>query len=272
MRARKMQKHMMIYDLKRFSIVTLAIINISFVAFSQTDFKTLVNSINWDGTESELIYKFHDIIESSKQEVWESENTESNFSFKNLEIAGFPVTKSYIRVNRNNKKLFRLNFIIFENETDLSLYPKIENSLIEDFGSPQKEDNDLLWISDNYKIESSFIDISNVLTPEVERYAYVVSIEPLSVFYVDWTQGIVTSNNSNSTIPQIEYFKTDNDNNVSYKEIGKKEISLKMNKTYNTPKGLVISFDGGMFCYRQEDNDIVFVRQGISITYPIVKK
>lgn len=162
--------------------------------------------------------------------------------------------------------------IIFENETDLSLYPKIENSLIEDFGSPQKEDNDLLWISDNYKIESSFIDFSNVLTPEVERYAYVVSIEPISVFYVDWTQGIVTSNNSNSTIPQIEYFKTDNDNNVSYKEIGKKEISLKMNKTYNTPKGLVISFDGGMFCYRQEDNDIVFVRQGISITYPIVKK
>ena len=208
--------HMMIY--KR-TLSVFIIVNIGIIAFSQTNFKEFINSINWNETESEFVYKFHDILQNSKREVWESENSESNYCFKDLKIANIPIKKSYIRVNRNNKEIFRLNFIILDKETDLSLYSNIESSLIRDFGIPIKSQNDLIWTFEHYKMISTFFDFSNRLTPEIEEYTYTVNIEPIQTFYVDWSKGIVTSNNNNHPIPQIEYFRTDNDNNVFYKEV-----------------------------------------------------
>lgn len=233
MNQKRKQRYMTIY--KRFIIVALFTVNFSLSAFSQADFKTLVNSINWSGTESELVEKFRNIVKASERAVWESENTESNYCFKDLKIAGIPLVKSYIRVNRDNKKLFRLNFILLYEETDLSLYTKIESSLIKDFGKPIKEDNNLIWAFDNYQIISSFIDFSDILTPEIEKYGFVVRVEPIRTFYIDWTKGVVSSNKSNSPIPQIEYFRIDNDNNVFYKEIGIKEVFVEKKKIYNVP-------------------------------------
>ena len=41
-------------------------------------------------------------------------------------------------------------------------------------------------------------------------------------------------------------------------------------KIIPTPKGDVIVFNGGMFCFRKEDNDIVYMKQGLAVTYPII--
>ena len=56
------------------------------------------------------------------------------------------------------------------------------------------------------------------MTKEVEEYAYAINVEPLQTVYVDWTNAIVESNDARSTIPQIEYFRIDNENNIYIKE------------------------------------------------------
>ena len=117
-----------------------------------------------------------------------------------------------------------------------------------------------------------FLDLSNVLTPEVEKYTYAVSIEPMHTYYVDWTKAVVESNNAHSPITQIEYFRTDNDHNVYVKEVDKQETMKEKQKLLQTPKGLVVVFDGGMFCFRQKERDIVFMKYGMATTYPIVNK
>ena len=197
---------------------------------------------------------------------------ESNYCFKGITIGGFPIAKSYIRVKQDSKELFRLNFIVLNNETDLTLYPKVEDDLIKQFGSPIKTEEKSIWTFDNYKIEAFFTDISNVMTKEIEKYFYAINVERLRTFHVDWTKAIVESNNARSTIPQIEYFRIDNENNVYVKEMGSVEVMKEKNRVLPTPKGDVIIFNGGMFCYRPSDNDIVYIKLGIAITYPIITK
>ena len=115
------------------------------------------------------------------------------------------------------------------------------------------------------------MDVSNVLTEEIEKYIYVINIEPIYTYFVDWTKAIVESNNARSPITQIEYFRTDNDCNVYIKEINKEEIIKERDKSISTPKGEVITFDGGMFCYRPTENDVVYIKSGFTVTYPIRK-
>jgi hypothetical protein len=40
-------------------------------------------------------------------------------------------------------------------------------------------------------------------------------------------------------------------------------------KVFPSPKGKILSYDGGMFCYREDNNDIVYIEQGLAVTYPI---
>ena len=35
-------------------------------------------------------------------------------------------------------------------------------------------------------------------------------------------------------------------------------------------KGEIISYDGGMFCYRPEDNDVVHMEESLAVVYPVV--
>lgn len=240
--------------------------------FAQTYLNEVLNSLAWPCTETTLVKSLQKNITPTQQNTWESENTESNYSFKGVSIGGFPIAKSYIRVKQDSKELFRLNFIVLHNETDLTLYPKVEADLVKQFGTPIKNEEKSIWTFEKYKIEASFTDISNVMTEEIEKYVYAVNVEPIRTFHVDWTKAIVESNNARSTIPQIEYFRIDNENNIYIKEKGKQELIKEKKRILPTPKGDVITFDGGMFCYRLLDNDIVFIKSGLAITFPIVTK
>jgi len=237
----------------------------------QTSLNEILKNINWPCTETELVKSLSKNVIPTQQNTWESENTESNYCFKGVTIGGFPIAKSYIRVKQDSKELFRLNFIVLNNETDLTLYPKVENYLIKQFGSPIKTEEKSIWLFDQYKIEAFLMDISNVQTTEIEKYIYAVNVEPIKTFYVDWAKAIVESNKARSIIPQIEHFRIDNENNIYIKEKSTKESIKEKNRILPTPKGDVITFAGGMFCYRPSDNDIVYINSGIAITYPIVK-
>ncbi len=245
------------------------------LAFCQMEFKDIIKKINWPCTEQELVQKLGQNITPAKQEVWEFENTESNYRFNNVSVMGLPITNSFIRVNRDNKVLFRLNFNVLIDETDHTIYPQIDKYLEKLYGAPtiRIEDNaekKHIWAFEKYCIISSFMDISNVLTTEIEKYLYSIKVEPLRTFYVDWTKAIVESNNARIPITQIEYFRTDNDDNVYIKEVGKNEIVKEKNKCIPTPKGNVITFEDGMFCFRATDNDIVYIKSGFAVTYPLI--
>ena len=56
---------------------------------------------------------------------------------------GLPITNSFIRVNRDNKVLFRLNFNVLIDETDHTIYPQIDKYLEKLYGAPtiRIEDN-----------------------------------------------------------------------------------------------------------------------------------
>lgn len=243
---------------------------ISLPIWGQTSLTEILKSISWPCTETALVKSIEKNITPTQQNTWDSEKTESNYCFKNVTIGGFPIAKSYIRIKQSNKELFRLNFIVLYNETDLTLYPKVEADLVKQFGTPIKTEEKSIWTFEKYKIEASFSDISNVMTEEIEKYVYAINVEPIKTFKVDWTKAIVESNNARSTIPQIEYFRIDNDNNVYVKEKDTKETIKEKNRILPTPKGDVITFDGGMFCYRPTENDIVYIKSGIAITYPII--
>lgn len=235
--------------------------------YAQNDFKSILEKINWQGTEADIVYSLYDNLEKSKHEEWDFENTESNYRFKNITISNIPIVNSNIRVDKDNKRIYRINFIFLDNETDQTLYHKIEDYLKEHFGASDK----LMWFFDNYMMEASFIDMSNVMTKEIEKYSYVITLEPIRSFYVNWENAIVESNNSRSVIPKIEYFRIDNENNVYIKEMNKMTIKNDCEKIIPTPKGEVVVFDGGMFCYRKNENDIVYIKNGFAVSYPIVR-
>lgn len=237
------------------------------ISFAQDNFKQIVEKIDWEGTESDVVYALRNNIEKSKHEEWEFENTESNYSLTNVTIASIPVVKSFIRVNRDNKKIYRINLVFLDEETNLNIYHRIENYLHRNFGTSRS----LKWFFDNYTMEASFLDLSDVTTKEIEEYSYVISLEPIKTFYVNWEKAIVESNNSRNTIPQIEYFRIDNEKSVYIKERNKEQIVMKCDKIIPTPKGNIIVFNGGMFCHRQQDNDIVYIKNGFAVSYPISK-
>lgn len=266
---------MTIYKIQESYIRLFVLLTLCFTPLSicgQTSLNEILKNIKWPCTETALVKSLQKNVIPTKQNTWESENTESNYCFKGVTIGGFPIAKSYIRVKQDSKELFRLNFIVLNDETDLTLYPKVEADLIKQFGSPIKTEEKSIWTFDNYKIEAFFTDISNVMTKEIEKYFYAVNVEPIRTYHVDWTKAIVESNNARSTIPQVEFFRIDNDNNVYVKEKDTKETLKEKNKILPTPKGDVITFDGGMFCYRPLDNDIVFIKSGMAVTYPITKQ
>ena len=265
---------MTIYKIQASCIRLFVLLTLCFTPLSicgQTSLNEILKNIDWPCTEATLVKSLQKNVTPTKQNTWESENTESNYCFKGVSIGGFPIAKSYIRIKQDSKELFRLNFIVLYDETDLTLYPKVETDLVKQFGTPIKTEEESIWTFEKYKIEASFTDISNVMTEEIEKYVYAVNVEPIRTYHVDWTKAIVESNNARSTIPQIEYFRIDNDKNVYIKEKGTKETLKEKNRIMPTPKGDVITFEGGMFCYRPSDNDIVYIKSGMAITYPIRK-
>lgn len=255
------------------TLLALMVLLASYASYAQLEIKDFIKSVNWHDTETALITKFFENIEPTEKYVWESEGAESNFRFKELNVCGYPISKSYIRVKQDSRLIFRINLIVLDDEADIAKSRDLKELLTETLGKPyvSGEEKDI-WLFDDCKVEATFLDLSNVLTPEVEKYTYAVSIEPIHTYYVDWTKAIVESNNAHSPITQIEYFRTDNDRNVYVKEVGQQEIIKEKQKLLPTPKGLVVVFDGGMFCFRQKEQDIVYMKYGMATTYPIVNK
>lgn len=242
-----------------------------------SDFKNLIAPINWHWTERQFVNALGNKVVKDKREEWDSENSESNYCFNDVTVCGIPLALSYIRVNQDTKKLFRVNFIVLEDETDLSLYPKIDAKLTQEFGQPQftektKSSSSMTWVFDDFVMEAQYYDISNVMTEEVEKYFYSISIEPVTTYHVDWKKADVEHNEYNKSIPKMVYFRVDNDQNVYIKEVGKAERKVEKERTYDTPKGEIISYDGGMFCYRPADNDVVHMEESLAVVYPVVVK
>ncbi len=242
-----------------------------------SDFSSFIAPINWKWTENQFVNALGSKVVKDKHEEWDSENSESNYCFNDVTVCGIPLAMSYIRVNQDTKKLFRLNFIVLYDESDLSLYPKIDANLIKEFGQPDFKENgvrstSMIWTFDDYIMEAQYSDISNVSTEEVERYYYSISIEPITTYHVNWKQAEVEHNEYNKLIPKMEYFRVDNDQNVYIKEVGKAVRKVEKNRTYETPKGEIISYDGGMFCYRPVDNDVVHMEESLAVVYPVVVK
>ena len=240
--------------------------------YAQTDFKTFLDSINWQTNESNFVYKFHAFVTPlDEQDVWEEEGTESNYSLKGISVGGIKIADSHLRVKRDNKQLFRIIFMVLDNEIDLSKYIKLEESLIKQLGTPIKIGNDLLWIYDKYKINATLLDLSSVTTNEIEKYSYAIRAEPVQTYYVDFSAAKIESNNANKSMPNIEYFIIDNDRNIYIKEKNKSIMIKRVTKVFPSPKGKIMSYDDGMFCYREDNNDIVYIEQGLAVTYPIIK-
>lgn len=151
---------------------------------SALDFKNLISGINWQWTEQELINYLGYKVRRDKKEVWEEENSVSNYCFDGVTVCGIPLYNSYIRVNKYTQKIYRINFNVLIDATDLTAYPKIDKALIDQFGTPTEQtQNDLrmsstIWEFEDYTIKAIRMDLSNVLTEEVEKYGYTISIEP----------------------------------------------------------------------------------------------
>ena len=240
--------------------------------YAQTDFFTFVKNIDWQANESNFVYKFHSYVTPlSEQDVWEEEGTECNYSLKGISVNGIKIEESYLRVRRDNKQLFRIIFIALDNETDLSKKVKLEESLIKQLGTPIKTGNDLLWIYDKYKINATILDLSSVVTNEIEKYMYAIKVEPIQTYYVNYSAAKIESNNANKKTPNIEYFRIDNDRNIYIKEKEKDVIIKRVTKVFPSPKGEILSYDDGMFYYRKDSYDIVYIEQGLAVTYPIIK-
>ena len=165
-------------------IVLLSVfVSLFFNGYAQFSMKKLLDNIDWQATESMFVYNQHEYIEPTKKEVWDNEGTESNFRFKNASIANYPIETSYIRVLQKNKKLYRINFIVLDDETDMSHYTIVKNELIKLFGTPNSDvydntpspiqyKNTTEWVMNNYKVEAQLIIFK-------EDYAYTIRVEPL---------------------------------------------------------------------------------------------
>lgn len=251
------------------TVIFLILSSIFLSAYSQSDFKQIIEKVNWKGTEADMVNSLSKYIVKSDHSEWKYENTESNYSFKDVSILDIPVKQSYIRVKKEDKKIYRLNFIFLYNETDLSLYHKIEEYLIKNFGT---SDN-LVWFFDNYKVEANFLDISDARTSKVENYCYSINVEPIKTFYVDWENATINTMSVIKEIPRINCFRIDNENNVYISEYNKGTIKESCVEKFTNSKGgdVFMLESGSRFAYSKEDNTIHYSRQGY-IIYPIVRK
>lgn len=147
------------------------------------DFNAIISGINWDWTESELINHLGYKVVRTSKETWESEKSESNYSFNGVTVCSIPLANSYIRVNKDTRKIYRINFIVLDDATDLTVYPKIDKALTTLLGTPTKtnkesDSSSLIWEYDDHVIEAKYMDLSDVTTAVVEKYGYFISIEP----------------------------------------------------------------------------------------------
>lgn len=115
---------------------SILIFTVHLPIYAQVEIENLFESINWNNTEPEFILKFHNCIEKKKHEKWESENTTSDYQFKNIKLNGITIPKAPIRVNAETRKIFKINFFIFTNCKDVGLKNDMNVYLTKLYGEP----------------------------------------------------------------------------------------------------------------------------------------
>lgn len=263
------------------TILSLLFLVFSINCYSQVSLKNILDKVDWHGTESGLVYSLKEFIEPMDREVWKSEKTESNYRFKGISVAGYPVETSFVRVRQSTKELYRINFIVLNDENDLSCYQVVKDELIRQFGDPTFDlyeeepdpvlhENKTIWLTDDYKVEATQLDLSDRLTKTL-RYAYAVKVEPLTTYKVDASKAQVVQNDYQRRVPRVECFRIDNKNNIYVKEPNFAVVMHACQKVIPSPKGNVISFEDGMFCYRPADGDVLYILNSFVVSYPIVR-
>lgn len=169
------------------AVISLCIfLAIGFNSFAQMSLKTFVCLIDWDATEAQFVYDFHTYIIPSEHEVWEEENSESNFSIKKILVGNHEVKKSYIRVSQKDKKLFRINLIMVDNGKDANIPKEIIDTMVNDFGQSLKIEEErsnfislittrMVWETYDYKIHLiywNYLDNQQDLVISLEPYSY----------------------------------------------------------------------------------------------------
>lgn len=243
---------------------------------AQIGFKQLLDGIAWQGTEKQLLGKYGKYMNKITHEEWIDEGTCSDYSFRNIKLGGFIINQAPIRVDKDTKELYRVNFIVFEDSKNANLSKTVDRQLVALFGTPIcTEDDEGIgvistyhkeWVTNRYKVRS------NLFVFNGDTYLYTVSVEPLEYYSVDYTKAKVEHNGYGIAVPKIVSFKIDNDGNVYIKKEGGIEIKKKFENVHETPKGDVYVFDGGMICYREADNDVVYMKDSFAATYPIKKQ
>lgn len=171
-------------------IVSLILISffVGVNSYAQMPLKTFVNAIDWDCTESQFVYTFRSYVEPSKHEFWKEENSESNFCLKNIFVGKYEVVKSYIRISRSDKKLFRINLIMILDGKDINEANEIMDLMVSDFGEPLKFEKEksnyinqvtkrMQWETLDYKMMLSCYDFIN--RSGIQRVDLIISLEPL---------------------------------------------------------------------------------------------
>jgi len=243
---------------------------------AQIGFKQLLDGIDWNGTEKQLLAKYGKYTTKTTHEEWSDEGSCSDYSFRNVKLGGFVINQAPIRVDKETKELYRVNFIVYEDSKNANLSKIVDRQLVALFGTPiSTEDDEGIgvistyhkeWVANKYKVRS------NLFVFNGDTYLYTISVEPIEYYPVDYTKAKVEHNGYGIAVPKIVSFKIDNDGNVYIKKEGGIEVKKKFENIHETPKGDVFVFDGGMICYREADNDIVYMQDSFAATYPIKKQ
>lgn len=240
---------------------------------AQIGFKQLLDGIVWSGTEKQMLSKYGKYATKVSHEEWDDEGSCSDYTFRNVKLGGFIINQAPIRVEKETKKLYRVNFIVYEDSKNANLSKTVDRHLVALFGTPiSTEDDEGIgvistyhkeWLTNKYKVRS------NLFVFNGDTYLYTISVEPIEYYPVDYTKAKVEHNGYGIAVPKIVSFKVDNVGNVYIRKEGGIEVKKKFENIHDTPKGEVIVFDGGMFCYRETDNDVVYMQNSFAATYPL---
>lgn len=162
-------------------IVTLGAMAQETKSVSEIDFSTLINSIDWSKTESDILKQYPNDIKQRKHFFSKHDNTMTDYEFGNVILSGVNC-KASIRVDSISKKLHSLSFSFdgIEKKKDAKVLSKeMDNILFSLFGEPDKRkddwssksmnDIDRTWYKDKYIVE-----VRHMVFTDMHFYSLVV--------------------------------------------------------------------------------------------------
>lgn len=243
------------------------------VLAQKINFKELLDSIDWNTTEMDLIYNFRNNIEKIEHDEWKEKNETSDYQFKNIYVGDLNFSSAVIRVDATTRKLIRVNFKL-NRVTDFQK-KEIENYINKILGEYALSSKDSAagklflqtktWLTQYFKLDEICFSNSDEC---------ILSVEPLALYPVIFSEAKVIANPSNTIIPKLEYCAIANNNDVYIKYIDEKEAKIiHKRKIIDSPVGAVIFLVNDSFvCYRKSYADIIYGKNGTAFIYPVKSK